>query len=264
MNFKNVGSYDLQLLKKMMETGRLKEPFSEVQLSRWFSGEALVVLSSTLDELNSRFFGVDQILTLLEALLAERASEEVKEMSAVELVISGPELDGFYIRDTSVVVNDLFLNAQESVLVAGYTIHDGKRVFQCLSERMAVKEDVAVRLFLNIERGYRDTTQSEMLVTEFSRRFRNEHWPSNCRLPEVYYYKDSLHESWKERASLHAKCVVADGEQYMITSANFTDAAQRKNIEIGVKQRNPIVAAELIGYFDQLIQAGRLGKLSIG
>jgi cardiolipin synthase A/B len=35
-------------------------------------------------------------------------------------------------------------------------------------------------------------------------------------------------------ASVHAKCVVADGEEALITSANLTDYALEKNMELGV------------------------------
>ena len=35
-------------------------------------------------------------------------------------------------------------------------------------------------------------------------------------------------------ASLHAKCVVVDGAQTFISSANFTQRAQERNIEVGV------------------------------
>ena len=36
------------------------------------------------------------------------------------------------------------------------------------------------------------------------------------------------------RSSLHAKCVVADGRIALVTSANFTEAAQSSNIEAAV------------------------------
>lgn len=133
MNFETVSIYDLQLLKRAIESGRLRMPCSEIQLSRWFSGEVLVALTSSLGALHKRSFSSDQILIRLEALLVERTNVGVKDSSAVELVISRPQLEGVYNRDTSVVVNDLFLNARKSVLVAGYAIHDGKKIFQFLS-----------------------------------------------------------------------------------------------------------------------------------
>jgi phosphatidylserine/phosphatidylglycerophosphate/cardiolipin synthase-like enzyme len=38
-------------------------------------------------------------------------------------------------------------------------------------------------------------------------------------------------------ASLHAKCVIVDRSRALVTSAHFTDAAQRKNIEVGGRLR---------------------------
>lgn len=35
-------------------------------------------------------------------------------------------------------------------------------------------------------------------------------------------------------ASLHAKCVVVDERWVLVTSANFTDRGQTRNVEVGV------------------------------
>ena len=55
----------------------------------------------------------------------------------IELVTTGPDVAGIAHRDTSVVVRELFANARESVLVAGYAIYQGQRVFQALADRDA-------------------------------------------------------------------------------------------------------------------------------
>jgi phosphatidylserine/phosphatidylglycerophosphate/cardiolipin synthase-like enzyme len=36
------------------------------------------------------------------------------------------------------------------------------------------------------------------------------------------------------RASLHAKVLIVDRRSALVTSANFTDAAQKRNVETGV------------------------------
>ena len=45
-----------------------------------------------------------------------------------EFVTTRPEVSTSANRDTSVVVRELFANAEESVLVAGYAVHQGQRV----------------------------------------------------------------------------------------------------------------------------------------
>ena len=42
---------------------------------------------------------------------------------------------------------------------------------------------------------------------------------------------------------LHAKAVVADGESVFVTSANLTDAALDRNIELGILLRDRTLAA---------------------
>jgi phosphatidylserine/phosphatidylglycerophosphate/cardiolipin synthase-like enzyme len=69
-------------------------------------------------------------------------------------------------------------------------------------------------------------------------------------MPELLYDPRSLSESWDKRSSLHAKCVVVDRNVALITSANFTEAAQQRNIEAGVIVKYPIFVERLVGYFE--------------
>ena len=57
---------------------------------------------------------------------------------------------------------------------------------------------------------------------------------------------------------MHAKTVVVDRKVAFVTSANFTGAAQGRNIEAGVLLRQPSLAARLHGYFEGLIVTGVL------
>jgi phosphatidylserine/phosphatidylglycerophosphate/cardiolipin synthase-like enzyme len=53
-----------------------------------------------------------------------------------------------------------------------------------------------------------------------------------------------------------AKCVVVDGRTAFVSSANFTETAQERNIEVGVLVRAPIVAERLVGFFSALVFSG--------
>jgi len=57
---------------------------------------------------------------------------------------------------------------------------------------------------------------------------------------------------------LHAKCIIIDRSEALITSANFTEAAQERNIEVGVKVRHKPLVERLASYFEALIETGRL------
>ena len=62
---------------------------------------------------------------------------------------------------------------------------------------------------------------------------------------------------------MHAKCVVVDGAQALVTSANFTEAAQERNIEVGLLVDAPALADRLEEHFASLIRDGHLERLPL-
>ena len=62
---------------------------------------------------------------------------------------------------------------------------------------------------------------------------------------------------------LHAKAVVADGEAVFMTSANLTDAALDRNIELGVLIRDRALAASVTSHFRGLIDKKVLSPLPV-
>jgi phosphatidylserine/phosphatidylglycerophosphate/cardiolipin synthase-like enzyme len=85
-------------------------------------------------------------------------------------------------------------------------------------------------------------------------------WPGE-RQPELYYDPRSLltKDETKERASMHAKCIVVDGNEVLVTSANFTQAAQARNVEVGLRlRRDEGIARRIVGQFERLVELGRL------
>jgi phosphatidylserine/phosphatidylglycerophosphate/cardiolipin synthase-like enzyme len=74
----------------------------------------------------------------------------------------------------------------------------------------------------------------------------------------VYYYPRSLELSPDKRTALHAKCVVVDGQTVFVSSANFTEAAHERNIEIGILLRSKLLAERIVRYFDVLVSEGFL------
>src|SRR5439155_23106298 len=108
-----------------------------------------------------------------------------------------------------------------------------------------------VRMFLDVQRGHGDTSAASEILRRFAQRFRHREWPGS-RLPEVYYDPRSLDQEGTKRASLHAKCVVIDERVAFISSANFTEAAQVRNIEVGVLVRSTTLAQQLANHFATL------------
>jgi phosphatidylserine/phosphatidylglycerophosphate/cardiolipin synthase-like enzyme len=254
---------DLAAVADALRAGRLSPPFAPVTLQPWVPAEARGPVSDALWALATAGLGPPQIAAALGLLLADRRRRPRVE-DVVDLVTSGPEGAGTANRDTGVVVRDLFARAERSVLVVGFAVYQGKQVFRELADRMAVRPDLKVRLCLDVHRGVNDTATAEDLVRDFSFRFRSSQWPRDRPLPEMYYDPRGVEPSAAKRSSLHAKCVVVDGETSFVTSANFTEAAQERNVEAGLLLRSSWLAGRLAKHFDTLIAERLLVPLHVG
>ena len=162
-------------------------------------------------------------------------------------------------RDTRRVYEELLGQAAKSVWASTFAYFDGPKAFEVLARRMDEVETLQVKLLLNIQRGGGDTTAPEHLVRRFAERFWTEDWPGERR-PEVFYDPRSL-EPDGPSGVLHAKAVVADDESVFITSANLTEAALDRNIEMGLLLRDRALAASVTRHFRGLIERGLLRPL---
>jgi phosphatidylserine/phosphatidylglycerophosphate/cardiolipin synthase-like enzyme len=145
----------------------------------------------------------------------------------------------------------MFRSARESVLVAGYSVYQGHIVFKALAERMDELPTLDVRMFLDIRRPAHDHSSPSELVRRFAERFARQEWPGR-RPPSLFYDPRSLEAEPAKRASLHAKCIVIDKDLALVSSANFTEAGQTKNVEVGVQLRSPSFARRLTEHFEIL------------
>ena len=215
--------------------------------------------------------GAEQIASDLEALASigiqgEAAAVWIRTVEqaidsgpAVDLVWSGPEVPGLHARDTRRVYEELLRNAQHSVWISTYAYFDGPRAFADLAHRLETVAGLRVALLLNIQRSKGDTTDTEHLVRRFADRFWGTDWPGGTR-PSVYYDPRSL-EPDGPTGVLHAKALVVDGETVFITSANLTEAAFDRNIELGLLTRDRRLAATITTHFQGLIDTKLLRPL---
>ena len=82
-------------------------------------------------------------------------------------------------------------------------------------------------------------------------------------MPRVYYDPRSLDPAGRTASSMHAKCVVIDGREALVTSANFTEAAQARNIELGLLVNSQSVARKIEEHFLALIREACLERLPL-
>ena len=250
-------------LAQGLETERMVSPISDVNLQPHVPAEQLPAIRDELHCLMADGMTGHRIAWVLR-LLAEERSAAQAVADRVEIVWSGLDLDRSTTRDTGVVIAELFRKAQHSVLISTYAIDRGEKaesLFGELAGRLDTEADLEVQLFLNVQRkGLHDETPDVVLLREFADTFRDKIWPGE-RLPEVFYDPRSLDTGGKTRACLHAKCIVVDDKKALITSANFTEAAQARNIEAGVLFDDAALAWALRSQFDVLVRRKDLRRL---
>ncbi len=148
-------------------------------------------------------------------------------------------------------------------MIATYALDVKKKaeaLFGELASRMDDDPALRVRVFANVHRKYDDDRPPDELVREFREAMRQRIWPGR-RLPEVFYDPRSVEPHGHKHAVMHAKAIVVDGRHTFLTSANFTEAAQERNIEAGVRIDDVAIAARVTRQFERFVEAGLVVRL---
>ncbi|MCB9729130.1 MAG: phospholipase [Deltaproteobacteria bacterium] len=190
----------------------------------------------------------DSIAPVLAAVLAERR----RGRPGVELVWTGPEPSGATTRDTARVLEHLFRDARTEVLLAGFSFDHGATLFAKLHHAM-VTRNVACDFFVDIpgDQQHVRAADEERLVSAHVAGFLAAHWPWRAR-PRFFY--DPRRFDPTVYASIHAKCVVVDSRYAFVTSANFTDRGQTRNVEVGLLVDDAQLAGQLGGHLRRCAQ----------
>jgi phosphatidylserine/phosphatidylglycerophosphate/cardiolipin synthase-like enzyme len=246
---RDVSTSAIERLRVAIAVGQLKTPIHRAALLG--SG-----IRHQLDAIEGALAGHGSAacLAILDVVLAER---EVRRPTP-QLVWTGPEEPGGTARDTAVVLRELFESARESVLLAGYSFDHAAGV---LAPLHAAMKDHAVEasFFVNIPQVERsDLGVTAHLATHLGG-FVQTNWPFGRPVPTLFYDKRALVPG-PPFCSLHAKCVVVDAARAFVSSANFTQRGQERNIEVGVLIEDPSFASYLAGQWLGLIEAGIVGE----
>ncbi|MDF1555572.1 MAG: DISARM system phospholipase D-like protein DrmC [Deferrisomatales bacterium] len=194
------------------------------------------------------------------AVLLETLEEVLARQRKPDLVWSGPKAPGVAVRDTRQVVEELIRGATRSLWMSSFVYFDGPRTFAALAKRMEEVPELRVRLLLNIQRPWGDTSAPSSLIARFAKQFWTKDWPGS-RAPEVYYAPSSV-ELNGGGGVLHAKSIVVDDERLLVTSANLTDAGFDRNIEAGLLVTDTVLAISVTRHLAGLIDTRSLVRLN--
>jgi phosphatidylserine/phosphatidylglycerophosphate/cardiolipin synthase-like enzyme len=239
----------LAALREAIQNRWISLSTSPSLLANYVGGHAGKV-AEELRHLAEQGFDETQVAILLRTAHSSRCVQSRDDISA-DLVLSGPDVPGVPTAATDAVVTSLFLRAKHEIIIAGYAFHQARAILEPLANRMQESSSLKVVLHVDISRGFTDTSTSESIVLRFAQEFWKKHWPWKPR-PGVWYDPRALEMNREERACLHAKFIAIDRDTVLITSANFTEAAQKRNIEAGLLFRSPARARQLTGYFEAL------------
>jgi phosphatidylserine/phosphatidylglycerophosphate/cardiolipin synthase-like enzyme len=197
-----------------------------------------------------------RLMALVLDQLAEQQELLQQERDAWSFVWSGPDPLHSRTADTYATVDQLLNQAEKSLLIATYNIglsDDFRELLASIALRLESGQLEMVELFFHpVQLG--ENLGADPLVT-IRRWFDAEVWPWPAK-PKAFVDRRLL-EGSSSRCRQHAKVVIADAgtpaAQGLITSANFSENAQRHNFEAGWLVRSPWRVEQVHQHFQQLV-----------
>lgn len=249
--FRQLSSTALESLAALLRDSEAVAIPSRHHLQQLLGTSKGVLAADALSNLLSDGWTAQQLAVVLQELAVGRR-QPVDLTEYASLVLSGPKVQGVPVRDTAAVMRSMFEQCCEEAIVVGYAFHQGQKLFSHLAARRSKVPQLKVQFIVNTPRKSGDVRSNSLLLADYLQRFKQEQWPWEP-FPELYYDPRALKLAGK-RASMHAKCLVIDRRVALITSANFTEQAQERNIEIGTLIEHAPTAERLADFLDALMR----------
>ncbi len=188
-----------------------------------------------------------ELAPMLEvALMAKRSRQ------TAELVWTGPSTPVVPVRRTEQVLCDLIRQAERRLTMTSFGIFQVPRLVEELE--LALARGVALRIVLGDRESHSTEEidrQRQQLGRVVSTGASLLQWPAERRPRDE-----------QGRAGLmHVKAAVADSRVVFLTSANLTEAALERNMELGVLIRGGGLPAAIDRLIDTLVELGELQGL---
>ena len=230
-------------------------PSSWADLLESFGAGVRAQLEPMLVELTREGAHPRLIATLLEELARARGELE-QERECWSFVWSGPKPLHNNVSDTWATITRLIEEAESSLLIATYNIglsRESRELFERLSRRLANGSLNEVQLFFHPKQIEHDLGPEPL--PQISEWLNRKVWPWN---PKPLAYVDRrLVERSQDGCYQHAKAVIVDaGTQKgkaLITSANFSETAQRHNYEAGCMLTSTWQVDRISQHFQSLV-----------
>lgn len=245
---------ELERLARVLRAGRIG-PGADVSVLRSYG--LPVHWADPLSELARKGWTTDM---LGDAVAAVAAARRGASRTATSLVCTRPGHEGPDLVDTSVVVRQLFRQAEREVLIAGFRVTE-REMLEPL--RREAWRPLDVRLFVDLDPCIdalgrkQPRAPTDTWPRAWQTQFLDQVWPVHMDPPRAWYAPSTLvpNEAGEWR-SMHVKCVVVDRRLWFVTSANFTQRGHFRNIELGALIEDRVGAEEVIGCFERWVGDG--------
>lgn len=170
----------------------------------------------------------------------------------VQLVWTGPDTPKASPRDTLPQMLEMIGRAEKSILLVTFAAFKANQIMAALHAAAGR----GVKLMIVVESADDSAGQ---LTHDSWKAFPKSLVNTGC----VWFWPIARRTRNQKGlpGKLHAKCLVVDDREALVSSANLTDDAMERNIEIGLRCCGP-VAEELTSKFQSLIELGQLKKAS--
>ena len=226
----------LATLLDMLERGADVNPFNAPDLL----GVPGPKIEPLLRLLENRSLGRGCLLVSLRAsaAVAKRAAERADECA---LCWTGPPSLDIVERSTDAVVEEMIRSARDEILIVGYRITDSGEAADQLADALRRVNQITIVIDDDEARANRSALDSI---------FRGS------RKPRIYTHRKSGKAFYK----VHAKIMIIDRKDLLVTSANLTHHGLVQNFEMGarIRGRSAGSAYDVIrkmidsGYFEEL------------
>lgn len=176
---------------------------------------------------------------------------------AVDTVWTGPEVAGSEVRRTEAVVNEIVASAQQELLIVGYWLVAHTAQIRELIKNLRQKAEGGVNVRFVLDPGEKSKGADNFTAL-------GEQWPAGLEEAprSVFSWGEGLATATSKSGvefdrKLHAKVIVADRRDALVTSANLTHAGLLVNLEMGLRIQGPMAAA-VVRHFNLLIDEGTL------
>src|SRR5208283_1031887 len=192
------------------------------------------------------------------ALRTAACSQRSREADqAVEIVWTGPRSEEVSFRHTEQAILQVLNSAQSRILLVSYAVYSIPNIQDAVVR--AAKRGVAITVIvetpnrLHVQNEYSNLKALGEDVAKCSAVY---YWPKEHRKADATG-KGKL-------GILHVKCVVGDGYQLFLSSANMTKYAFSLNMELGVLINGGRGPRQIEVVFESLIADGTLSRVHTG